>query len=415
MAQTQRETQTSTMLAERDAAFISEHPVQGRIVQAGAMMTGAGEAVQKSVDDTVDLLKQTYTPGDQRKIPHPLDDVGQGVSNLKHRFDALLAPGDMKIENAPHPVDKALHAIESKVNNVQQAGLIEGARIAAAATVGPVLDTLGPSGKVKTAERLLEGVTDVAQITKVAKHVNDAVTNSFLHDAVQRTEKQLVNAMEDYEKTARSAKTYGENLGRYDGHGDALVKFQIASVRLDALKHGGDASIKNPVIADLTKNGTASEHFYSGEIMRELKQFNPQQMHDYQTAARDMATDATKAAHENRLNMLQKLQDEGKPLTSQQVLEVNIGRTYGPDAAANARELMTNGQGDKVRVLYPEKEGSAGADMTRSQVEKAADGRVNLSDAVNHLEHPQAKAIVLARIAEQQEQTQQRQTGIEMA
>ncbi len=414
MAQAQMETQARLTAAERDAQFINEHPIEGRIVQTGAVLTGVGEALDKAVGETGDLVKKTYAPGDQKKILHPLDDLGHGITHLKQGVNALFETGDMKIANAPHPVDHAVHKAADKLEEITQAGAIEGARIGAAATVGPILDTLGPSGKLKTAEKILEGAADAAQVGKAVKHVNDAVTNAFFHEAVQRTEKQLVNAMEEYDKTALAAKTYGTELGRQPGHGDALVKFQIASIRLDQLKHGGDASIKNPEIADLTKNGTASEHFYSINIMNELKQFKLHQSHDYQTVATDIAADATRKAHENRLNYLMKQLEDNKTLTSQQMLEVNIGKSYGPDAAANARELIANGQGVRARELYPEKAVNAEGNVTQPNTDKSGNDRVSFNDAINHLEHPQAKAIVLARIEEQKTQTHQYQAGVEL-
>lgn len=411
--------------AERDAQFIAEHPVQGRLVQTGAALSGAGDALNKTVSEASAFVNKTYEPGDQRNMPHPLEKIEHGIANLKSGIGALVESGDMRIENSPHPVDKTMQVVSSKLEEIHQAGAIEGTRIGAAAAVGSVLDTLGPSGKLKTAGNVLEEVADASKVARIVDHVNDAATNAFMHEATVRTEKRLIHALDEYERTARAAKTYGEELGRHEGHGDALVRFQIASIKLDELKHGGDASINNPVIADLTKKGIESEHFYSTNVMNELKKFNPNQSQNHQEIATELASDATKAAHENRLNSLLELQEEGKPLPSQQMAEVDVGKHYGPDAAANARELMANGQGSRIREIYPEHATNAGQqavkpDADKPEADKPGNDRVSLNDALNHLAHPEAKTIVLARIAEQKEQVNQHhasqhQAGIELA
>lgn len=414
--------------AERDAQFIEAHPVQGRIVQAGAALTGAGDALNKTASETSALINKTYEPGDQRNIQHPLEKIEHGIANLKSGIGALVEPGDMRIENSPHPVNKTMQLTTNKLEEIHQAGAIEGARIGVAAAVGPVLDALGPSGKLKTAANVLEEVADASKVARLANHVNDAATNAFVHEATARTEKQLIKALDEYERTARAAKTYGEALGHYEGHGDALVRFQIASIKLDELKHGGDASINNPVIADLTKKGIESEHFYSTNVMNELKRFNPNQSQDHQAIAAEFASYATKAAHENRLNSLLEPK-EGVPLTRQQAAEVNVGLHYGPDAAANARELMANSQDSRIREIYPEHAANAERQTVQPEADKPEAGkpetvkpgndRVSLNDAISHLAHPDAKTIVLARIVEQKEQVNQHnasqhQAGVEL-
>ena len=424
MAQENMNRNAPLTIAERDAQFIEAHPVQGRIVQVGAALVGAGDALNKTASETSVLINKTFEPGDQRNLSHPLEKIEHGFVNLKSGIGALLEPGDMNIENAPHPVNKTMQVVANKMEEIHQAGEIEGTRIGVAAAVGPVLDALGPSGKLKTAGNVLEEVADASKVARTIHHVNDAATNAFMHEATMRTEKQLINALGDYERTALAAKTYGEALGRYEGHGDALVRFQIASIKLDALKHGGDASINNPVITDLTKKGIESEHFYSTNVMNELKRFNPDQSYNHQAIAAEFATYATKAAHENRLNSLLELQKEGKPLTSQQTAEVNVGLHYGPDAAANARALTAHGQGSRMREIYPEHAAngelqSVKPDAEKVEADKPSNDRVSLNDAINHLANPEAKTIVLARLVEQKEQLNQHhanqyQAGVEI-
>ncbi len=387
--------------ADRDAQFIKDNPVEGRVVQLGAGFAGIVDALDKAVDETGSFLKKAYEPGDQKHIQHPSKEIGQYIDNFKKGVGAIAETGDMKIENSPHPGDKAIQLANRKLAEIDNAGPIEGTRIGAAVAAGVIIDGAGPGGKFK-AGKVLDEVGEAAKVAKAVDHINDAATNAFLHEATERTQKQLVKAMDEYERAGRSAKTYGEELGRHEGHGDALVKFEIASIRLNELKHGGDASINNPVIADLTRNGAASEHFYAKDVMNELKRYTPNQTTNHDEIAAKIAIDATKLAHANRLEFLQDLEAQGKALSPPQSVEINVGNQYGFDAAANARELMSNGGGSKVKDLYPDR-GHTGNEPLSS------------IGVINYLENPEAQAIVLARIKEQKEAVNQRQAGPELA
>jgi len=333
--------------AQRDAQFIAEHPVEGRLVQTGAALTGAGEALNTSIDETAALVKKTFAPGDQGHIRHPIDEIAEGAVKFKNGISALTEPGDMNLSKAPHPYDKAVESLE-------KAGPIEGARVSAAAVTGVIADMAG-SGKFKTADKLVETIGNASRFAKSIDAVDDVAAKSFLNQAVKRTETQLVEAMNEYERTARSAKTFGEELGRHEEHGEALVRFEIASIKLDALKHGGDPSINNPVIADLTKNGVNSEHFYSKNTMDELKKFDPNKLENHEDIASRIAADATLKAHETRLDRLLNMEKDGQVLTSQQTAELAVGKQYGPLAAANAHELMKHGELSSVKQFYPDK------------------------------------------------------------
>lgn len=347
--------------AERDAKFLKDHPFDGNVIRLGAGLTGAGEAISKAIDEAGELLGKSIEPGDMNPahMSHPRDALEAGI-------DKVTEPGDMKISNAPHPVDKAIAAANNKLTEIDKAGVFEGTRIGAAVAAGVIIDNAGPGGKFKVAGEVLDEVGDAAKIAKAVDHINDAATNTFLHEATEHTKQQLVKAMDEYERAGRSAKTYGEELGRHEGHGDALVKFEIASIRLNELKHGGDASINNPIIANLTRNGTASEHFYSKDVMNELKRYTPNQAVNHEEVAAKIAFDATKQAHAKRLEFLLDLEGQGKALSPPQSVEINIGKQYGPDAAANARDLMSNGGINKVRDLYPDHI-HAGTDISAEQ------------------------------------------------
>ena len=43
--------------AERDAQFIKDHPVEGRVVQVGAGLAGTGDAIGEAVNETIELVK----------------------------------------------------------------------------------------------------------------------------------------------------------------------------------------------------------------------------------------------------------------------------------------------------------------------------------------------------------------------
>lgn len=165
MAQNNNESSKLQSAAERDAQFLKEHPVEGKIVQTGAALTGAGEAVVKASEETIELIEKTYTPGDMNpaNMPHPLNAIKQGVSNLTE-------PGDMRIANAPHPINNAVDETRIKLNEMHQAGAIEGTRIGAAVAVGAVIDNLGPKGKLKAVGNILDEAGDASKANKALHH-----------------------------------------------------------------------------------------------------------------------------------------------------------------------------------------------------------------------------------------------------
>lgn len=392
-------------VAERDAKFLADHPVEGNVVRLGAGFTGAHEAISKGVDETKDFLSQTIKPGDMSlaNMPHPLDDFKEGIAKI-------VDSGDMKISNAPHPVDKAIAVATSKLEEIDNAGVFEGTRIGSAIAVGAMIDSIGPKGKVKVAGEMLEGVGNGAKELHIANHVKDDLqamaTNAFLHEATERTGKQLFKAMEEYDRTARVAKTYGEKFVGDEAHEKALVRFEIAAIKQDALVHGGDASINNPVIADLTKNGITSDHFYANNIINALKKYTANPTANYEETAVNIALQATKQAHTERLKFLVDAEAQGKALSPHQMLELSVGKQYGPDAGAYARELANANELSKVRDIFP--------DQNQSNT-KSTDGNLSSMDVIKHLTHPDAQAIVLARIQEQKEAVNQRSAGIELS
>lgn len=333
--------------AERDDLFITQHPLDGRTVQLGAAFTGATEAVIKAIDETKELLDKTIEPGDMNPahIPHSVDDAIKLVVDITE-------PRDMRIENSPHPKDKITAAIHSKFEEIKQAGVIEGTRISAAVVVGATIDMIGPSGKAKTGSGLIDGFDKAESALRISSKLDwdNTATNAFLREAVSNTGYQLKNAANEYARTAQAAKTFGTEFNRYKDHDDALVRFEIASIKLDALKYGGDASNHNPVIADLLKNGKDSTHFYAKNIMDEISKFDANLIPNLEQAA---IVQATKLAHSNRLKLLSEIKPNDRILTLAEQMELKVGSQYGADAAAHARMLMRDGEIEKVNTLYP--------------------------------------------------------------
>lgn len=347
----EQQTAKSKTAAEIDAQFIEHHPIEGRVVQLGAAFTGGSEAVIKAIDETKELVGKTIAPGDMNPahMPHPIDAATKSIASLTETRD-------MRIENSPHPKDNVIAAINSKVKEIEQAGVIEGTRIGAGVIVSATMDIIGPTGKAKATSSLIDELGESAlNIGKLAP--DNVATTAFFHEAVRTTEKQLNNATEEYARTAQLAKTFGTQFGKYAGHEDALVRFEIASIKLDAIKHGGDASIHNPVIADLLKHGKDSDHFFPKNIMDEVNKYDDSISLGIDKAA---MVEVTKLAHENRLNRLSDknlLPNEGNvnhKLTLEEQLELAVGAQYGANAAAHARVLRKDGELEKANTLYPQ-------------------------------------------------------------
>lgn len=342
------ETAKSKTTAEIDAQFVAQHPIEGRVVQLGAAFTGATEAINKSIDEVNNFLSRAIEPGDMNPdhMPHPIDATIKSIASLTE-------PGDMRIENSPHPKDDVIAAINNKFKEIEQAGVIEGTRISATLAVSAAMDIIGPNGKAKTAANVVDEVSDVATELHAAKHLKDgmdaAATKVFLRDAVNSTEKQLKDVADEYARTAKAAKTFGTQFNRYAGHEEALIKFEIASIKLDALKYGGDASVNNPIISDLLKNGKDSSHFYTKNVMDEVNKYDASIP---STFNRDEIILATKLAHENRLKFLSEAETSGRVLTPAEQMELKVGSQYGADAAAHARQLIKNGEIEEANVLY---------------------------------------------------------------
>jgi hypothetical protein len=71
-------------------------------VAVGAVILGSADGVKNVVANN--LVGKLIEPGDQRRIPHLLDDFKALVSNIRR---AMTTPGDMNIKHSVHPLDNA--------------------------------------------------------------------------------------------------------------------------------------------------------------------------------------------------------------------------------------------------------------------------------------------------------------------
>lgn len=156
-----------TTTSANDASASTQEDPNG-LVYTGAVLTGAGKAVQKTAQELQETLQKTYEPGDMRieHAPHPVDHLVNGVSQA-------IAPGDMRIENAPHPVDRAavlagksLETAEQKVAQIKAAGPVEGSLLASEAITGAVIGQITPGKNIRTAGTLLEEAGDAGKSIK---------------------------------------------------------------------------------------------------------------------------------------------------------------------------------------------------------------------------------------------------------
>jgi hypothetical protein len=134
-------------------------------VAVGALILGSADGVKNVVANNATLVGKLIEPGDQRRIPHLLDDFKALVSNIRR---AMTTPGDMNIKHSVHPLDNA-HPIDSALNlygalvtatanNFTEQGFVEGLRSSSAAAAGVIVGTVDPFKKLK----VLGSITDVA-------------------------------------------------------------------------------------------------------------------------------------------------------------------------------------------------------------------------------------------------------------
>ncbi|MGB7815553.1 MAG: hypothetical protein WBL28_04295 [Methylotenera sp.] len=218
-----------------------------------------------------------------------------------------------------------------------------------------------------------------------------------------------------------------EQAEMYKEYTEALVNFKKEYVRKDAVENGGDASDKNPIIKDLTWNGTMSEHFDMGEVKVELLTYQ-QKNKGIQQADKpketvalesnqpsltklnesELAEQAIKKANQDRLNSLIDAERQGKALGPQDHMELEVGKQYGAAAAAEAREMMQNNKLGDVLKQYPYK-------IKNSAIESSGDNQLAITQVdpnhyVNFLNHEKSRETVLARIDEiKAQQTNQQQ------
>ena len=149
--------------AERDAEFIKSNPGEGAAVLAGAVMTGAEKAIEKAAENVREMAGKLTEPGDMRigNSPHPVD-------GLKAAISGLAEPGDMNLAHSPHPLGQAIEATNNKIEEIRQAGIVQGAALGTEAMVGVVIENVGPGKK-------LDWISDALETAKHIDHASGTV------------------------------------------------------------------------------------------------------------------------------------------------------------------------------------------------------------------------------------------------
>lgn len=151
------------------------------LVITGAAMVGAGNGVKKVINDKAELAENLIKPGDQRHIAHPVDELVTDVKNLASdvsaAWDAVKTPGDMRIENQPHPVDQAMQArndaISATTRIFEEKGVVDGTYAFSAVAAGVVVENaISPSGKLHAVEAVVDVAGGVNTATKASKTIH---------------------------------------------------------------------------------------------------------------------------------------------------------------------------------------------------------------------------------------------------
>ena len=96
-------------------------------VATGAVILGTADGVMNVAAIILLQPASFQSRGDQRHIPHPVDDFVAGISGARQ---ALTTPGDMNIKHSVHPIDTALNVhgalVTATADNFAQQGFVQG-------------------------------------------------------------------------------------------------------------------------------------------------------------------------------------------------------------------------------------------------------------------------------------------------
>lgn len=138
---------------------------------AAAVVLGVGDGVRHVIKDKEDQASRLITPGDQRHIPHPVDDFVAGISGA---WQKLTTPADMNIKHSMHPVDALNDAHEALVrataDNFAAKGLTQGLRELSAFATAAAIENVDPFKKFNA----LENIAEVANTADAAVHAEQA-------------------------------------------------------------------------------------------------------------------------------------------------------------------------------------------------------------------------------------------------
>ena len=135
---------------------------------AAAVLLGIGDGIKHKINDTRDGASRLITPGDQRHIPHPVDDFVAGISGA---WQKLTTPADMNIKHSVHPVDalndahKAL--VRATADNFAAKGLTQGLRELSAFATAAAIENVDPFKKINAIEDVTDAVAGAEQAGKV--------------------------------------------------------------------------------------------------------------------------------------------------------------------------------------------------------------------------------------------------------
>ncbi len=141
---------------------------------AGAAKDGAKKAVNEKI---IYPIASILAPGDMRTehAPHPVDAAAKKLGQIK---DLITQPskGDMSVANAPHPVDNAITDAKESFDKVKAAGPVKGTEIGVSIVVGAMIDSVDPAKKVKIVDEIVDAASDTSKVGKKisgADHVHE--------------------------------------------------------------------------------------------------------------------------------------------------------------------------------------------------------------------------------------------------
>ncbi len=153
-----------------------------------ATIDGSLKALDKKI---LTPVAKVTTPGDMKieNAAHPLDTIANAAISVGPGINKIREPGDMMLEHAPHPVDKLVQFFSAQVADIdkqyqliKEANTVEQVRLGSEFLVGAIIDNANPSKKVDVVVDITKTIDSPYDMVSSTKHANHSAKRQALVD-----------------------------------------------------------------------------------------------------------------------------------------------------------------------------------------------------------------------------------------